>query len=237
MMLCPACGADDVFSSHRQGALERGLLTWMGILPFRCGQCRARFYKIAPKDPRRRRKTDDAAFPTDLPRAPRWVTEMTAEVTVHASGQPSVAMTGVAKNASLDGARLQLPTALPEGSLVSVSLQGGPSRLGSVRWSLPHDESGFLHGIRFHVPLEPHGVHARPLRRLQLRQLLRRGLIVLIGSVVIAVGAYGLDRFIESLRAYEPSFYEPKDLERQAHEYRWLMQQQRQTQQPSESGR
>lgn len=156
---------------------------------------------------------------------------MAVEVTVHAPGQASVALKGVAKNVSLEGARLQLPTALPEGSLVSVSMEGGPSRLGTVRWNLPQDESGSVHGIRFQLPLEPRGPHARPLRRLRLRQFLRRGLIVLVGSVLIAVGAYGVERFIESLRAYKPNFYEPKDIERQMFESQRQLQQQHQGQQ------
>ncbi len=234
-MICPACQARNVYSSHRHGVLERGLLTWMGVLPFVCGQCRARFYKIALRDPRRRRKAGDPVHRSDLPRAPRWITEIAAEVTVHLHGQPSVVLKGVAKNASLEGTRLQLLTALPEGSLVSVSLQGGPSRVGNVRWNLPVDEWGFLHGIRFQVPLEPHSLQARQLRRLRLRQFLRRSLIILLGSVVIAVGAYGLDRLIESLRRYQPSYYEPKDVERQVHELQQLRQKERQTKQPVES--
>jgi hypothetical protein len=236
-MICPACRGSVIYSSHRHGILERRVLTWMGVLPFHCGHCRTRFYKIALKDPRRQRKTRDPVQTTDLPRAPRWITEIAAEVTIQMPGQPSARLKGVAKNASLEGTRLHLLNALPEGSLVSVSLQGGPARLGSVRWSLPDHGSGFLHGIRFQVPLEPHGVLARPLRRLRLRQFLRRGLIVLLGSIVIAVGAYGLDRLIESLRTYRPTYYEPKDVERQVYEDQQLIEQQRQTKQPSDSGR
>lgn len=160
---------------------------------------------------------------------------MAVEVTVHTPGQPSVVLRGIAKNASLEGARIQLSTPLPEGSLVSVSLQDGLSRLGSVRWNLP-EESGFLHGVRFQIPLKPGGVHARPLRRLRRRRIFRRALIVLIGSVGIAAGAYGLNRFIESLRRYEPSYYEPKDVERQVYEWQRLNRQ-RQAPQPSESAR
>jgi hypothetical protein len=151
---------------------------------------------------------------------------MAVEVTVHTPGQPSVVLQGVAKNASLEGARVQLPEAVPEGSLVSVRVQGGVSQLGSVRWSLP-GESGFLHGVRFQSPMDPTGSHARPLRRLRLRQVVRRALIVLLGSALMAAGAYGLDRFIESLRRYEPKYYEPKDIERQLHDLRRLSEQER----------
>ncbi len=230
-MTCPVCRANHVYSSHRHSILERGPLTWLGVLPFRCGQCQTRFYKIALRDPRRHRKGGDVASPVDVPRAARWTTEMTAEVTVHAPGQPTTVLKGLAENASLEGVRLRLPTGLPDGSLVSVSLQGGPSRLGNVRWNLPHNESGFLHGIRFQAALEPHGPDARPLRRLRLRRFLRRGLIVLIGSALIGLSAYGVDRLIETLRVYAPNYYEPKDLERQIHESQRLMERQRQEQQ------
>jgi hypothetical protein len=151
--------------------------------------------------------------------------------------QPNAVLRGVAKNASLEGACLQLTTALPKGSVVTVSFEGGPSRLGSVQWNRPEAELGFLHGIRFRVALEPQGLQARPLRRLRLRQLLRRGLIILVGLLVIAVVAYGLDRLIESLRTYQPSYYEPKDVERQMHEQQELLQEQRQTKEPSDAGR
>lgn len=237
-MICPACRGNVIYSSHRRGILERKILTWMGVFPFHCGHCRTRFYKIALKDLRRQRRTSDPGQATDyLPRAPRWITEIAAEVVVQVPGQPSIMLKGVAKNASLEGTRLHLVKALPEGSVVSVSLQGKPPRLGSVRWSLPDRESGFLHGIRFQVPLEPHGFLARPLRRIRLRRIVRRGAIILGGSIVIAAAAYGLDRLIESLRAYRPTYYEPKDVERQEYENQQLTEQQRQTKQPSESGR
>ncbi len=116
-MTCPVCRANHVYSSHRHSILERGPLTWLGVLPFRCGQCQTRFYKIALRDPRRHRKGGDVASPVDVPRAARWTTEMTAEVTVHAPGQPTTVLKGLAENASLEGVRLRLPTGLPDGSL------------------------------------------------------------------------------------------------------------------------
>lgn len=218
ILSCPVCQAIDVQASHRRGILERGPLTWLGILPFRCAQCQTRFYRIALKDPRRRRYAGDAIPRSDLPRGPRWHTDMPVIVTVYQPGGESTVLQGMAVNTSLEGARLRLSTALPEGSLVSVALEGSPSRLGSVRWALSKGESEILHGVRFQVPLERRGVYSRPLRRLRRRQCLRRGLIALIGLAVIAFAAYGVNWWIEQLRTYYPNYYEPKDIERQRYE-------------------
>ncbi len=125
---------------------------------------------------------------------------------------------GIAVNASLEGTRLRLPTGLLEGSLISVSFEGSPSRLGSVCWALAQSESEILHGVRFQVLLERHGLHSRPLRRLRWRQLIRRGLIALTGLAVIAIAAYGFIWWVDQFRAYYPKYYEPKDIERQRYE-------------------
>ncbi len=139
-------------------------------------------------------------------------------ITVYQPGRESTVLQGVAVNASLEGARLRLPMALPEGSVVSIALEGAPPRLGSVCWILAQGESEVLHGVRFQVPLERRGIHSRPFRRLQWRQLMRRGLIVLIGLAVIAIAAYGFDWWIDQLRTYSPKYYEPKDIQRQEYE-------------------
>ena len=217
-LICPVCRVMDVRASHRRGPLERGPLTWLGILPFRCGQCQTRFYKVVPKDPRRRHSTGDAISRADLPRAPRWNVNLPAVVTMCEPGQESRVLTGVAVNGSLEGARLRLPTALPEGCVISVALEGGPSRLGNVRWVLAQSESEILHGVRFQVPLERHGVHSQPFWRLRSRKLIRRCLIVLIGLAVIAIAAYGLDWLVEQFKGYYPKYYEPKDIERQEYQ-------------------
>jgi hypothetical protein len=47
---------------------------------------------------------------------------------------------------------------------------------------------------------------------------LRRGLILLVSAVSIAVAAYGLVWLIEAVRMYNPKYYEPKDIERERHE-------------------
>jgi hypothetical protein len=41
---CPRCGGSEVFRSHRRGPTERYLLRAVGVRPFRCVNCNARFY-------------------------------------------------------------------------------------------------------------------------------------------------------------------------------------------------
>jgi len=41
---CPYCGGFEVFRSHRRGTMERYLLRAVGVRPFRCVNCDARFY-------------------------------------------------------------------------------------------------------------------------------------------------------------------------------------------------
>ena len=43
--LCPRCGSSEVFRSHSRGTLERYLLRAVGVRPFRCVNCNARFYR------------------------------------------------------------------------------------------------------------------------------------------------------------------------------------------------
>ena len=218
ILACPVCRAVAVRASHRRGILECGPLTWLGIFPFRCGECRTRFYRVAPKDPRRWRYTADSIPPSELPRAPRWSANVPVVVTVNQPGRESTVLRGVAVNASLEGARLRLPTALPEGSVVSVTLEDGLSRPGTVRWTLPHGDSEILHGVRFHAHQGRRERHVRAFRWLRRRKLLRRVLMALIGLAVIVVVAYGVNWWIEQFRTYYPKYYEPKDIERQKFE-------------------
>jgi len=135
-------------------------------------------------------------------------------------------------NASLAGVRLQLPIALEEDSQVSVALNDGPPRTGIVRWARSQGESGFLHGVRFMDAADERGTFSRPLRRLQVRTGLRRGLILLLGAAVLAIAAYGLVWLIEAMRTYDPKYYEPKDLERERHELRRQLEELKQSQKP-----
>ena len=218
MLSCPVCQTTQVRPSHRLGILERGPLTWVGILPFHCGQCQSRFFKFALNDPRRRRPGEESTSITHQLRTPRWRTNVPAVITIQAPGQEAVVLNGVAMNASLEGACLRLSTALSEGSLVGVAFEGGPSRLGSVRWVTPQKGSDILHGVRFQVSMERRGVHSRPDRRLWLRRVVRRGLIAVIGLAFIATAALAVNWLVEALRTYDPKYYEPKDLDRQAYE-------------------
>jgi hypothetical protein len=121
---------------------------------------------------------------------------------------------------------------LPDGSLVSVRLDGVPSRLGSVCWSKADGTSGVLHGIRFQVPLAKRGAHSRPLRRVRFRRMIRRALIILMGSAAIATAAYATVWLVESLRSYDPKYYEPKDIEREDHLLQKRLGEQRESEKP-----
>lgn len=218
-MACPFCLGTDVYSSHRRGVLERGPLTWIGVLPFRCGQCQTRFYRIAPGDARRRRGRSDSTTPAEPRRSPRWPVNVGAVVSVDMPDRPRVVLEGVAENLSLDGVRLRLPDALAEGSEVNVAMEGAAPRLGVVRWVKPQGD-GVLHGVQFQVRLDRRGPHARPLRWIRLRRRFRRGLFALIGLAVIACAAYGLAWWMEEQRRYAPKYYEPKDVEREIYDLR-----------------
>ena len=47
---CPHCGSSEVFRSHRRGTVERYLLRSIGVRPFRCVNCNARFYRLKHSD-------------------------------------------------------------------------------------------------------------------------------------------------------------------------------------------
>ena len=47
---CPHCGSPEVFRSHRRGTVERYLLRAIGVRPFRCVNCNARFYRHKHSD-------------------------------------------------------------------------------------------------------------------------------------------------------------------------------------------
>ena len=232
-MNCPICLTNAVYASHRRGFVERGPFTWIGLLPFRCAQCQARFYRIAMRDPRRRSRQRGADSRGHQLRAPRWETRMRAAVSVILPGQPRVVLEGIAENASLEGVRLRLPAALAQGGQVSVSLDGGPGTTGTVRWVRAEGDGEILHGIKYGDPVQRHASHARPFRRLRIRWWLRRALITLIALAGMALVAYALVTVLESLRTYDPwkKFYEPKDTERERHEL------QRRTEEMKQPGR
>ena len=44
---CPHCRSLETSRSHRHGGVERYLLRVIGVLPYRCLDCDARFYAFA----------------------------------------------------------------------------------------------------------------------------------------------------------------------------------------------
>jgi hypothetical protein len=47
---CPQCRSIDTSRSHRRGTVERYVLAIIGVRPFRCLNCDARFYGFARSD-------------------------------------------------------------------------------------------------------------------------------------------------------------------------------------------
>ncbi len=232
MVTCPRCQGRDIRPSHRQGFLERGLLTWLRVFPFRCWQCRKRFYRFVLMGRKRQGYGLEGTLSAERSDTSRWPIYENAAITVTPPGQASVVLNGVAVNASLAGVRLQLPIALEEDSQVSVALNDGLPRTGIVRWARAQGECGFLHGVRFMDPADRQGRFSRPLRRLQVRTAFRRGLILLISAAFLAIAAYGLVWLIEAMRMYDPKYYEPKDLERERHELQRQLEELKQPQKP-----
>ena len=50
--VCPNCSSSEIFRSHRRGAMEKYLLRAVGVRPFRCVNCDARFYRRSYSDGR-----------------------------------------------------------------------------------------------------------------------------------------------------------------------------------------
>lgn len=59
---------------------------------------------------------------------------------------------------------------------------------------------------------------SRSLRRLRRQRLLHRVLICALAVGLIAAAAAGLVWLLENLRTYNPTYYEPKDIERERYE-------------------
>ena len=216
MRTCPVCQATNVRASHRQGWLERGPLTWVGVLPFRCGSCQTRYRRFAYSEVRRRREFLVSA--SDEVRPPRWRFRIATRVTIQPSGGTPETVDGETENASARGVRVRLPREVPVGSHVSLTLQEGAARGGVVRWTALHETSGYLHGIELDKPLERHTRASRPLARLRRRLFFRRLLLGSIALGLMALAAAGLVWLLEAMHAYNPQYYEPKDVERERYE-------------------
>lgn len=213
-MPCPVCRSHNIYASRRR-KLERGPLTWIGILPYRCSECRARFYRISINDPRRHQQKMDFESPVDKPRNPRLTTKENAVVTVDIPEHPGVTLNGTMENVSLEGARLLLPMALSEDTQAKITFEEGQSWLAVIRWVHAQGKSGFLHGVHFKTPLNKHGTYTLLLSQIKFRKAFRRGIIVLIGAFIIAAALYKLVQFAEIFDTYNPKYYEPKDLDRE----------------------
>ena len=211
---CPACLSEAVHASHRLGFLEHGPYSWVGLLPFRCADCQTRFYRFAPSDIRRRRRGIDAVPDTDRVRPARWPVFVDVEVRLDAP-EGATSLKGVAENASLEGLRVRLREAVREGRQIEVTFASGGKITGTVRWNRIEGGGGVLHGVQMLAPQAAEAAHTRPFRRLRRRWFLRRLLIGVIWLGVIAVATACLLWLIETLQAYKPSYYEPKDIERQ----------------------
>lgn len=214
---CPVCQATDTYAAHRQGWLERGPLTWCGILPFRCEHCQTRFFRWAPQDPRRRTRLAVAETPTPV-RARRWEFRSVTKATIRQPGKPPITLTGETENRSADGVCVRLPAEAPVGCRVQVTVDGGEIRSGTVRWVKPQEGAWFSHGVGFGAPAGRHGGGSPQVRRFRRRQRVRRTVFWLVALGLIALTTAGLVWLMEGLRNYQPQYYEPKDIERERHE-------------------
>jgi ferric-dicitrate binding protein FerR (iron transport regulator) len=117
---------------------------------------------------------------------------------------------------------VRLPREVPAGSHISLTLQEGAARGGVVRWAALHETSGYLHGIELDKPLERHTKASRPLARLRRRLFFRRLLLGSIAFGLMIMAAAGLVWLLEAMHAYNPQYYEPKDVERERYEIQRL---------------
>jgi hypothetical protein len=214
--ICPVCHATAIYASHRRGLVERGPLSWLGIFPYRCGQCQTRFYRSTGRSIRRAGSAPAALSPFP-PRPARWPLRSPADVILLPPGDPVTRLAAATENASLRGMQIRLPVALRAGTRIRVHLPGGEVQVAGVRWQRPQAGAGILHGIRLAGSLGRRTRSARPYRRLRWRQRLRRIWVAMVGLVLMAGAAYGLVWMLESLRVYDPHYYEPKDIEREWH--------------------
>lgn len=214
---CRICRATEVHASHRRGWFERGPLTWAWILPYRCGHCHARFYRFGWRDPRRRHAYLEDPTVAQV-RAPRWSFRARARLTVHPGGRPPLTLSGRTENLSVRGARVRLPEGVPPGTRVRLSLPGERPRAAVVRWSKTDGPGEVVHGVELDVSLERGNMSPPAVRRLRRRRLVRRVGLGVLALAIIAGTSAGLVWVMEHFRTYKPTYYEPKDVEREQYE-------------------
>lgn len=213
---CPGCRSVDVYPSHRRGWLEHGPLTWFAVLPFRCGACQTRFYRLALRDSRRRR-TVDIVSSADRSRAPRWYFHGFATVTTAQQGKPLI-LSGETENIGFFGVRVRIRQSLPVPTKVRVSIDGQSEQEGVIRWCKPHAVTGYWHGIEFRSRFRGSRGHTRPYVVMRVRVWGRRLVFAAFFLLLMAAAAAGLMRVMDVFRNYNSQYYEPKDIERQIYQ-------------------
>jgi hypothetical protein len=134
-----------------------------------------------------------------------------------------VTLTARTENLSVRGARLRLADTVPPGTPVRLALPGERSRPAVVRWSKADGPREVVHGVEFKVSLGRGNMNPRSVRRLRRRRLLRRVGIGIVALTIIAGTTAGLVWVMEHFRIYAPTYYEPKDIERERYETQRLM--------------
>ncbi len=192
---CPGCRSVDVYPSHRRGWLERGPLTWFAVLPFRCGACQTRFYRLALGDPRRRHSVDIVSS-ADRSRAPRWHFHGFVTVTLAQHGKP-LTLSGETENIGFFGVRVRIPQALSVASKVGVSIDGASEQEGIIRWCKPYAVTGYWHGIEFRTRFRGSRGFTRPYLMMRLRVWGRRLVFAAFFLLLMAAAAAGLVRVLD----------------------------------------
>jgi hypothetical protein len=122
------------------------------------------------------------------------------------------------ENLNVHDARGRLPAQIPIGAPVRLAIQGQrpcAATAGCAKGDTPTD---FVHGVKREVSLERNLTPARTIVRLRRRRFRRRVLVAVIGLTIIGLTAAGLVWLIETFRRYDPTYYEPKDIERERYE-------------------
>ncbi len=151
-MTCPTCGTSDVYLSRRHGFMETRLLSWIGMLPFRCGQCWRRFYRLAPRHLRRRLRKGAGSLAA--PVTSLWLRDVEVEVRIPLAGGSAHSLRARAEQFSNFGLTLALPLRLQPGTPVQIVLGRGPALPGRVELLQDSPSDLLLHLVRFDTPAD-----------------------------------------------------------------------------------